>query len=239
MNKSRLMGAVCACIITLSVTNHALANIINVDHGNCGSAVYSGQGALGSGGTPWNNACGNGGTDWTFTNLLDAGGNSTSVDANLDVILLPSTPLGEPSAGNTLSFNSLLEDYALWGTSNSSIAIKLTITDLDPLGAYNLILYGVQNALGGRGSTFDIGGNTKTTDGNITTIFSEGNTHVTYTGLTPNGSGEIVVDITKNNGDLVILNGWQLQSVPIPAAVWLFGSGLLGLVGMARRKKPA
>jgi hypothetical protein len=27
--------------------------------------------------------------------------------------------------------------------------------------------------------------------------------------------------------------------VPVPAAVWLFGSGLLGLVGMARRKKTA
>jgi len=26
-------------------------------------------------------------------------------------------------------------------------------------------------------------------------------------------------------------------AVPVPAAVWLFGSGLLGLVGMARRKK--
>ena len=25
--------------------------------------------------------------------------------------------------------------------------------------------------------------------------------------------------------------------VPIPAAAWLFGSGLLGLIGMARRKK--
>ena len=25
--------------------------------------------------------------------------------------------------------------------------------------------------------------------------------------------------------------------VPVPAAVWLFGSGLLGLVGIARRKK--
>ena len=27
--------------------------------------------------------------------------------------------------------------------------------------------------------------------------------------------------------------------VPVPAAVWLFGSGLLGLVGIARRKKAA
>lgn len=29
----------------------------------------------------------------------------------------------------------------------------------------------------------------------------------------------------------------KLSSVPVPAAVWLFGSGLLGLMGMARRKK--
>ena len=29
------------------------------------------------------------------------------------------------------------------------------------------------------------------------------------------------------------------SAVPIPAAIWLFGSGLLGLVGMARRKKTA
>jgi hypothetical protein len=27
------------------------------------------------------------------------------------------------------------------------------------------------------------------------------------------------------------------QAIPVPAAVWLFGSGLLGLVGVARRKK--
>jgi hypothetical protein len=29
----------------------------------------------------------------------------------------------------------------------------------------------------------------------------------------------------------------DLEPVPVPAAVWLFGSGLLGLVGVARRKK--
>jgi len=31
--------------------------------------------------------------------------------------------------------------------------------------------------------------------------------------------------------------GTNLAHVPVPAAVWLFGSGLLGLVGVARRKK--
>ena len=29
----------------------------------------------------------------------------------------------------------------------------------------------------------------------------------------------------------------HIEAVPVPAAVWLFGSGLLGLVGIARRKK--
>ncbi|MGB5716861.1 MAG: CHRD domain-containing protein [Gammaproteobacteria bacterium] len=29
----------------------------------------------------------------------------------------------------------------------------------------------------------------------------------------------------------------QVQVVPIPAAIWLFGSGLLGLIGISRRKK--
>jgi hypothetical protein len=34
-------------------------------------------------------------------------------------------------------------------------------------------------------------------------------------------------------------NLYLIQAVPVPAAVWLFGSGLLGLVGVARRKKAA
>ena len=32
---------------------------------------------------------------------------------------------------------------------------------------------------------------------------------------------------------------YSISEVPIPAAVWLFGSGLLGLIGIARRKKSA
>ena len=53
-------------------------------------------------------------------------------------------------------------------------------------------------------------------------------------GLTPGsyewtwGSGATADSLTLNVG-----------AVPIPAAVWLFGSGLLGLVGVARRKARA
>ncbi len=40
------------------------------------------------------------------------------------------------------------------------------------------------------------------------------------------------------------LSGWAVRSgdvaaVPVPAAVWLFGSGILGLIGFSKRKKAA
>lgn len=40
----------------------------------------------------------------------------------------------------------------------------------------------------------------------------------------------------NSSGTLVYSLAPAVSSVPIPAAVWLFGSGLLGLVGIARRK---
>ena len=51
-------------------------------------------------------------------------------------------------------------------------------------------------------------------------------------GFTP---GSYVSTLTNgSNVDTVTVN---IGAVPVPAAVWLFGSGLLGLVGMAKRKK--
>ena len=44
-----------------------------------------------------------------------------------------------------------------------------------------------------------------------------------------------VNDFANSRGALAL----NLATVPIPAAVWLFGSGLLGLVGRARHKKAA
>jgi len=40
------------------------------------------------------------------------------------------------------------------------------------------------------------------------------------------------------NTDAALLNyDFITTPVPVPAAAWLFGSGLLGLIGFARRKK--
>jgi len=53
-----------------------------------------------------------------------------------------------------------------------------------------------------------------------------------------------VSDATFSGGDFGFFNGSQpnvtygnLEVIPIPAAAWLFGSGLIGLIGVARRKK--
>jgi hypothetical protein len=50
--------------------------------------------------------------------------------------------------------------------------------------------------------------------------------------------GANAYSVTFGTGANVIEVDVQVvPAVPVPAAVWLFGSGLLGLVGVARKKK--
>lgn len=50
-------------------------------------------------------------------------------------------------------------------------------------------------------------------------------------------SGDLVVGIHAKALDGVNDISESLVTVPVPVAVWLFGSGLIGLIGVARRKK--
>ncbi len=52
------------------------------------------------------------------------------------------------------------------------------------------------------------------------------------------GAGAAIISLQTSNLDLVDTTAghFLVRAVPVPAAVWLFGSGLLGLAGIARRK---
>jgi len=39
--------------------------------------------------------------------------------------------------------------------------------------------------------------------------------------------------------DDIELNGSSIPAVPVPAAIWLFGTGLIGLIGFTKRRKAA
>lgn len=57
-----------------------------------------------------------------------------------------------------------------------------------------------------------------------------------------NGGGGVPFDFWNDNdnapGDIIgYVIEYDSSPVPVPGAVWLFGSGLLGLIGMARRRK--
>ena len=44
---------------------------------------------------------------------------------------------------------------------------------------------------------------------------------------------------TEPGGADVVINNFSATPVPIPAAIWLLGSGLIGLVGIGRRRRAA
>ena len=46
-----------------------------------------------------------------------------------------------------------------------------------------------------------------------------------------------VNSILISPSDYISIYAFEVQSVPLPPALWLFGSGLIGLIGVARRKK--
>ena len=48
-------------------------------------------------------------------------------------------------------------------------------------------------------------------------------------------SGDLMVTDDRGNVDFATFD-ITVSAVPVPPAVWLFGSGLVGLIGVARRK---
>lgn len=101
-----------------------------------------------------------------------------------------------------------------WSTnSNIPVLAIMQVTGFNPDGSMTVASVDLDGNVSGMGSgncgTFDLCGVAMATD--------------PFPGQTPVFSGTIT----------------PVSAVPVPAAVWLFGSGLLGLAGVARRRKAA
>ena len=73
---------------------------------------------------------------------------------------------------------------------------------------------------------------------NIQTIGTGGTKNISYTSLAF-GDGGVYFDMWFNAADFVGAHTFIIgvPEVPVPAAAWLFGSALIGLIGAARKKR--
>ena len=84
-------------------------------------------------------------------------------------------------------------------------------------------------------------------DGIVVCIECSISVDLSLVGLTYNDFGQSWINPADSRSTLLHYNDWfdttesttrefNVQPVPLPAALWLFGSGIIGLLGTARRK---
>ena len=236
MKKFHLSGASRTCILIAGflLTTTVNAMLINIDFGPNGSAPYDGQGILGNATETYWNAVNSSGA----TNLKFADGTAGTVEVTVTL-------------GSTISnqgTNALLGDRILGGVTEQQ---TISFLDLTPDTKFDIVLY--NSYYGQEYSIVDQSGigtaSTLPTENSRDTDFPNWTEGVEYAWLhsaMSDGSGLLQINGLPINGafwgETSAIAGLQIQevtAVPIPPAVWLFGSGLLGLVGLARRKKAA
>ena len=154
------------------------------------------------------------------------------------------------------------EDAGTWGVSSTALFYGLNWTAsggtlISAPGSYALdTATGVVSSIGSTGPTandgimyFDVGAGQIAGTINFAWGATTGIRVVDVWDINNDGSLSAVMIPGMENGPFPGFNAqFNLTAaglvtppseVPVPAAVWLFGSGLLGLVGVARRKKAA
>ena len=182
----------------------------------------------------------------TMTALASMGANATTY--NFDVVQTSSTS-GAASGTGTLN------GTGTWDDSTGAVVITSAGTNNITVGptTYALTITAEADFSGNTGSPFapTSGQNALTSCsdtvggflcnqsgvGTFTAFSSVGGsfdaTGGTLTSVSINGSGSqsATTDTTYN------ISNVNVSAVPLPAAAWLFGSGLVGLAGVARRRR--
>jgi hypothetical protein len=214
MKRSRLLGAVCGLVLfILAPVTQASTIIISGD----GTETCTQGPALGSGpcnvqtidpATVWqqNNP---GGSDALWISYADTGRPGTVT-----------APIGHAATfSETFSANAgSVLSLEVWADNTAAVVIDgLTVFNAN----FTSDAYCADGPIGCEAGE----------PGIINYIFQDAGEHTLSIDVYQGGS----FDAPPGNPFGLLYTG-SLTAVPIPAAVWLFGSGLLGLIGMARRK---
>lgn len=174
------------------------------------------------------------------TTTYDATTNQFLVDASPLAIQLTSSDAPVlidpvPGLGETLVFNVTVDETGvLTGGAPGDDLMVVGEVDLGATGFFSgVLLTGEVTGFG----FWDSGGSTDSYD----STFRVTGGHLAF--LYPSEVGlQVTSEQSDFTGDFTVNFGGEakgtLGAVPIPAAVWLFGSGLICLIGIARRKKP-
>lgn len=224
MNKKILGSAIilaCAAAGVSTSANAALASnaVLNIVSSTCGGVdcVYDSYGSLTNGPI-------NGGSYFA----MDTNGSKTFTAAErVDVTALGGITLGTAQAAGTIdtwSFYGAVGQHMT--TQGLSVVSSVGNTAVIDMNGWTVFWNNGQIDMGqGTDPTITCG-----VDCGVGDTFS-----MTYVATVPSGGFAGVMYQLRLVGTI----GAGASAVPVPAAVWLFGSGLLGLAGVARRRKAA
>lgn len=155
----------------------------------------------------------------------------SSIGPSSSASLLTTTDLIDASASTSLGFgNAIFERFfsfeALSGSGDLSLSVDVeiqaevqgagTVVNTDVLFGYAVGSSGVVASFAGLEMYGDSGDQSQTLSTTLAfTVFME--------------QGDVIEAFAEGGPEVV-------SAIPVPPAVWLFGSGLLGLIGIARRR---
>lgn len=165
--------------------------------------------------------------------------NAATVSINFN-----SLPQGDISSGDSVAINSFTtlstDGFASIGSSifgGDAITIGAAgnsvffVFDTSAVAVSNVTLSGRSNNAPVDIAAFDLNGSEVDffqTDNNWTSA-------VSVSSLTPISAIDVL--LLESEISSLSITYETVSAVPVPAAVWLFGSGLIGLAGVARRKR--
>lgn len=217
MKKSYLIGASCAAVLSFtSMSSYAMTYNINASlAGGAAIGTITTDGTIGQ----LNNA---NITEWNISVDVNGDGisqtTSSSDDGQSAFLYLPAGYSPLSATANSLIFD-FDQDYPLYGGGGVP-GIELRTYGVADYESGGFAFWGARSISTG-GNSFYQGIKLRETQAvwNNDTWSHDTTSYNSFTAYT--GALEIA----------------SISAVPVPAAVWLFGSGLIGLAGVARRKK--